>query len=147
MGSNPCLTFLLVYSPIVTIALIITSSLLATNHSAVVCKGEQGEEVVVNHYAVVDASKDEVFEGQPEENCKCHCNCKTEEMITGVEVFLLTSVGILIISLTVYSCLALRYCILKQKKHNVQMAEAEAQKIRDENDKIEKQDLILKCSS
>ena len=138
MGSNPCLTFLLVYSPIVTIALIITSSLLATNHSAVVCKGEQGEEVVVNHYAVVDASKDEVFEGQPEENCKCHCNCKTEEMITGVEVFLLTSVGILIISLTVYSCLALRYCILKQKKHNAQMAEAEAQKIQEENDKIEK---------
>ena len=49
-------------------------------------------------------------------------------MVTGVEVFLLTSVGNLIISLTVYSCLALRYCILKQKKLNAQMAEAETQK-------------------
>ena len=94
-----------------------------------VCKGEQGEEVVVNHYAVVDASKDEIVVGEPEKDCKCHCNCKTEEMVTGVEVFLLTSVGILIISLTVYSCLALPYCILKRKKLNAQMAEAEAQKI------------------
>ena len=62
-----------------------------------------------------------------------------EEIITGVEVFILTSVGILILSLTVYSCIALRYCILKQKKHNAEMAEAEAQKIKEENDKIEKE--------
>ena len=48
----------------------------------------------------------------------------------------MTSVGILIISLTVYSCIALWYCILKQKKHNAQMAEAKAQKIKEENDKI-----------
>ena len=139
MGSNPCLTFLLVYSALITIALIVTSSLLATSHSTVVCKGGQGgEEVVVNHYAVVDASKDEIEEGQPEQ-CKCHCNCKQEEVITGVEVFLLTSVGIIIVSLTVYSCLALRYCILKQRKLNVQMAEAEAQRVREENDRLEKE--------
>ena len=111
MGSNPCLTFLLVYSATVSIALIFSSSLLATNHSTVVCK-----EVFVNHYTVVDASKDEIVEAQPEDTCKCHCNCKTEEMITGVEVFILTSVGILLLSLTVYSCIALRYYILKQKK-------------------------------
>ena len=35
-----------------------------------VCKGEQGEEAVVNHYAVVDASKDEIVEGEPEKDCK-----------------------------------------------------------------------------
>ena len=130
---------MLVYSALITIALIVTSSLLATSHSTVVCKGGQGgEEVVVNHYAVVDASKDEIEEGQPEQ-CKCHCNCSQEEVITGVEVFLLTSVGIIIVSLTVYSCLALRYCILKQRKLNVQMAEAEAQRVREENDRSEKE--------
>ena len=73
MSSNPCLTYFLVYSGIVTIALIITSALLATSHTTVVCTGD-GEEVVVNHYSVVDESKDEVVEGQPEE-CKCHFNC------------------------------------------------------------------------
>ena len=90
MGSNPCLTFLLVYSATVSIALIITSALLATNHSTVVCKDEQGEDVVVIHYAVVDTSEDETVEAQPEDTCKWHCYCKTEEMITGVEVFILT---------------------------------------------------------
>ena len=84
MSSNPCLTFLLVYSALITIALIVTSSLLATNHSTVVCKGGKGgEEVVVNHYAVVDASKDEIDEGKPEQ-CKCHCNCSQKEVITGI---------------------------------------------------------------
>ena len=86
MGSNPCLTFLLVYSATVSIALIITSALLATNHSTVVCKGRAR----LQGYAVVDASEDETVEAQPEDTCKCHCNCKTEEMITGVEVFILT---------------------------------------------------------
>ena len=69
MASNPCLTFLLVYSGIVTITLIITSALLVTTHTKVVCKGD-GEEVVVNHYSVVDESKDEVEEGESEEPCK-----------------------------------------------------------------------------
>ena len=125
MSSNPCLTFLLVYSALITIALMVTSTLLATNHSTVVCKGGKGgEEVVVNHYAVVDASKDEIDEGKPEQ-CKCHCNCSQEEVITGLEVFVVTSVGIIIIAITVYSCLALRYCILKQRKLNVQLAMAE----------------------
>ena len=45
---------------------VVTSTLLATNHSTVVCKGGKGgEEVVVNHYAVVGASKDEIDEGKP----------------------------------------------------------------------------------
>ena len=65
MASNPCLTFLLVYSALVSIALIITSVLLATAHTTVVCTGD-GKEVVVNHYAVVDDSQDEVDEGEEE---------------------------------------------------------------------------------
>ena len=86
MGSKPYLTFLLVYSATVSIALIITSALHATNHSTVVCKGRAR----LQGYAVVDASEDEIVGAQPEDTCKCHCNCKTEEMITGVEVFILT---------------------------------------------------------
>ena len=139
MSSNPCLTFLLVYSALITIALMVTSTLLATSHSTVVCKGGKGGEVVeVNHYAVVDASKDEIDEGKPEQ-CKCHCNCSQKEVITGIEVFVVTSVGIIIIAITVYSCLALRYCILKQRKLNVQLAMAEAQRVREENDRLEKE--------
>ena len=123
MASNPCLTFLLVYSALITIALMVTSTLLATNHSTVVCKGggEGGEEVTVNHYAIVDASKDEIDE-KPEQPCKCQCNCKQEELITGIEVFTVTVLGIIITAILVYSCLALRYCILKQRKINVQLA-------------------------
>ena len=86
----------------------------------------------------IKGDEDEVEEGQPEQ-CKCHCNCKQEEVITGVEVFLLTSVGIIIISLTVYSCLALRYCILKQRKLNVQLALAESKRVQEENEKQEKE--------
>ena len=140
MGSNPCLTFLLVYSALITIALMVTSTLLATNHSTVVCKGgEGGEEIVVNHYAVVDASKDEIDEDKPEQPCKCHCNCRQEEMITGIEVFVVTAVGIIIIAITVYSCLALRYCILKQRKLNVQLALAEEKRLQEESEKQEKE--------
>ena len=116
MTSNPCLTFLLVYSALVSIALVITSALLATAHTTVLCTGE-GEEVVVNHYAVVDNSQDEVDEGE-EEPCKCHCNCDSEEMITAVKVIILTSVGILVLSLITYTCIALRHFILKGKKCN-----------------------------
>ena len=87
MASNPCLTFLLVFSALVSIALVITSALLATAHTTVLCSGD-GEEVVVNHYAVVDNSQEEFDEGK-EEPCNCHCNCETEEMITVVKVFIL----------------------------------------------------------
>ena len=139
MGSNPCLTFLLVYSALITIALLVTSTLLATNHSTVVCKGggEGGEEVIVNHYAVVDASKDEI-DDKPEQ-CKCHCNCKQEELVTGIEVFIVTAVGIIIIAIMIYSCLALRYCILKQRKLNVQLALAEEKRLQEESEKQEKE--------
>ena len=95
MSSNPCLTFLLVYSAIVSIALIITSALLATSHSTLVCKGDGGEEVVVHHHSVVEESKDKVVEGQPEDSCKCHCNCQSEDLVTAGEIFILTCVGIL----------------------------------------------------
>ena len=140
MGSNPCLTFLLVYSALITIALMVTSTLLATNHSTVVCKGggEGGEEGIVNHYAVVDASKDEI-DDKPELPCKCHCNCRQEELVTGIEVFIVTAVGIIIIAITVYSCLALRYCILKQRKLNVQLALAEEKRLQEESEKQEKE--------
>ena len=113
MASNPCLTFLLVYSTLVSIPLVITSALLATAHTTMVWIGDR-EEVVVNHYAVVDNSQDEVDVGE-EEPCKCHCNCESEEIITAVEVFILTSVGILVLSLITYTCIALRHFILKGK--------------------------------
>ena len=71
-SSNPCLTLFLVYSGIVTIALVITASLLGTNHTSVVCSGD-GTEVQVNHYSVVDESQDDVKEGVSDEpECKCH---------------------------------------------------------------------------
>ena len=76
--------------------------------------------MVVNHYSVVDESKDEVEEGESEEPCKCHCNCESEDMVTAVEAFILTAVGILVLSLTVYSCIALRFFILKRKKRNTE---------------------------
>ena len=140
MGSNPCLTFLLVYSALITIALMVTSTLLATSHSTVVCKGggEGGEEVIVNHYAVVDASKDEI-DDKPELPCKCHCNCSKEELITGIEVFIVTAIGMIIMAIIVYSCLALRYCILKQRKLNVQLALAEEKRLQEESEKQEKE--------
>ena len=118
MASNPCLTILLVYSALITISLIITSALLATNHGhSVVCSGEGGDgEVVVTHYPVVDNSHDEVEEGEPGEVCQCHCDCKKEELITAVELFTLTSVGILVLAVTIYSCLGMR-CYSEKKKN------------------------------
>ena len=71
-----------------------------------VCSGD-GTEVLVEHYSIVDESHDDVKEGKvSDEPCKCHCNSKTEELVTGVKVFILTCVGILVLSLTIYSCLA-----------------------------------------
>ena len=126
MASNPCLTISLVYSALVTIALIITSALLATNHTSMVCSGEGGDgEVVVTHYSVVDNSHDEVEEGEPGEICQCHCDCKKEELITAVEVFILTSVGILVLAVTIYSCLGMRYIILKRRKINAERIKLE----------------------
>ena len=139
MGSNPCLTLLLVYSGIVTIALVITTSLLGT-HTSVVCSGD-GTEVLVEHYSIVDNSHDDVKEGEasdePDEPCKCHCNCKTEELITGVEVFILTCLGVLILSLTIYSCLAFRFVILKKRKVNQMRIQAEADRAKRESEQLE----------
>ena len=66
-------------------------------------------------------------------------NANVTEIAARIEVFVVTSVGIIIIAITVYSCLALRYCILKQRKLNVQLAMAEAQRVREENDRQEKE--------
>ena len=130
MATNPCLTILLVYSALVTISLISTSALLATNHTSVVCSGEGGDgEVVVTHYSVVDNSHDEVEEGEPGEICQCHCDCKKEELITAVEVFILTSVGILVLAVTIYSCLGMRYIILNRGKINAERIKLETEKI------------------
>ena len=90
--SNPCLTFLLVYSAAITIALIITGALLGTTHNSVVCaEGDTG--VQVTHYSIVDDSQDIVEGDGSDEPIKCHCNhacnCKTEQLIMGVEIFLI----------------------------------------------------------
>ena len=58
-SSNPCLTILLVYSALVTIALIVTGSLLGTTHSSVTCAGGDTG-VQVTHYSFVDESQDNV---------------------------------------------------------------------------------------
>ena len=140
MGSNPCLTVLLVYSGIVTIGLIITASLLGTSHTSVVCSGD-GTEVLVEHYSIVDNCHDDVKEGEAaeerDEPYTCHCNCKTEELITGVEVFILTCLGILILSLTIYSCLAFRFMILKKRKVNQLRLQAEQDRAKKEADQLE----------
>ena len=60
-------------------------------------------------------------------------------MVTAVEAFILTAVGILVLSLTVYSCIALRFFILKHKKRNIERAELEAEKVKEENERKEKQ--------
>ena len=54
-----------------------------------VCEG--GERMVeVNHYSVADFSEDEVNERTEEtENCKCHCKCGTENIITAAAIFIL----------------------------------------------------------
>ena len=62
-----------------------------------------------------------------------HCNCGTEEMITAVEVFILTSVWILVHSLITYTCIALRHFILKRKKQYSGRVCLEADRIKDED--------------
>ena len=112
--ANPCLTFLLVYAGITLIGLIITSALLATAHTTVVCEGD-GEVVEVNHYSVADFSSDEVAEGT-ENDCKCHCDCGGEKIITVALIFILIAVGIFPLSLTAYTCGLLHFHNRKHKK-------------------------------
>ena len=131
--SNPCLTFLLVYSAAITIALIITGALLGTTHNSVVCaEGDTG--VQVTHYSIVDDSKDIVEgDGSVEPvNCHCNhtCNCRKEEL----EIFLLTGVGILILALTAYTCVGVRMIILKRKKLIKLKKTAEQERINKENE-------------
>ena len=141
MASNPCLTFLLVYSAIITVSLIITSALLATNHGRnMVCNGSEVEEEIVNtHYSVFDNSEDDIGEKDLEKICQCHCNCKKEEIITGVEVFIITAMGILILGLIVYCCLGVRKIILKRKMINAERLRLENEQIEAENEKREKE--------
>ena len=60
-----------------------------------------------------------------------------EELITGVEVFILTCLGVLILSLTIYSCLAFRFVILKKRKVNQMRIQAEADRANRESEQIE----------
>ena len=137
-SSNPCLTFFLVYSATVTIALIITGSLLGTTHTSVTCAGGDTG-VQVTHYSFVDESQDNVEgEGSEEPLAKCHCNhtcnCKTEQLITGVEIFLLTCVSVLILALTIYTCVGIRMIILKRKKMVKMKKAAEQDRVKRENE-------------
>ena len=90
--------------------------------------------MVVEHYAIVDESHDDVEEGELSEPCKC--SCKTEGLVKAVEVFILTCVGILVLSLTIYSCLALRFVILKRRKSNKERVQHEADPQKEEKEKI-----------
>ena len=119
-SSNPCLTILLCYSALVTIALIVTGSLLGTTHTSVTCAGGDTG-VQVTHYSLLDQSEDNVEGDESEEPlAKCHCNhtcnCKTEQLITGVEIFLLSCVSVLVLALTIYTFVGIRHVILKRKK-------------------------------
>ena len=130
MASNPCLTFLLVYSGIVTVSLIITSALLGTNHGrTMVCSGGEVEEEIVNtHYSVFDNSEDDIGEKDLEKICQCHCSCAKEEIITGIEVFVVTTLGILILALMVYCCSGVRSIILERKKINEEQNRLETER-------------------
>ena len=137
-SSNPCLTILLVYSATVTIALIITGSLLCTTHTSVTCAGD-GTGVQVTHYSIVDESQDNVEGDESEEPlAKCHCNhtcnCKTEQLITGVEIFLPTCVSLLILALTIYTCVGIRIVILKRKKMVKMKKAAEQERVKRETE-------------
>ena len=140
-SSNPCLTILLVYSALCTIALIITGSLLGTTHTSVTCTGGDTG-VQVTHYSIVDDSQDSVEGDKTEESlAKCHCNhtcnCKTEQLITGVEIFLLTCVSLLILALTIYTCVGIRFIILKRKKVVKMKKAAEQERVKKENEQKE----------
>ena len=138
-SSNPCLTILLVYSATTTIALIITGALLGTHTSGIVtCTGETSG-VQVTHYSILDESQDTVEGDESEEPvAKCHCNhtcnCRTEQLITGVEIFLLTSASILILALTIFTCVSIRTIILKRKKLVKQKKAAEIERVKRDNE-------------
>ena len=138
-SSNPCLTILLIYSAICTIALTITGSLLGTTHASVTCTGgDTGVEIT--HYSILDESVDSVEEVEdPLKACHCNhtCNCKTEQIITGVEIFLLTCVSLLVLALTIYTCVAVRVVILKRKKLIKQKKTSEQERLRKENEQME----------
>ena len=119
-SSNPCLTILLCYSALVTIALIVTGSLLGTTHTSVTCAGGDTG-VQVTHYSLLDQSEDNVEGDESEEPlAKCHCNhtcnCKTEQLITGVEIFLLSCVSVLVLALIIYTFVSIGQIILKRKR-------------------------------
>ena len=140
-NSNPCLTILIAYSALVTIALIITGSLLGTTHSSVTCAGGDTG-VQVTHYSLLDESQDNVEgEGSEEPLAKCHCmhtcNCKTEQLITGVEIFLLSCVSVLVLALTIYTFAGIRHIILKRKKMVKQKQAAEQERVRKQNEQAQ----------
>ena len=91
------------------------------------------------HYSVFDNSHDDIGEKDLEKICQCRYNCKKEELITGVEVFTITAMGILILGLTVYCCLGVRKIILKRKKINAERLRLENEQIEAENEKREKE--------
>ena len=142
-SSNPCLTVLLVYSALCTIALIITGSLLGTTHTNVTCTGGGDTGVQVTHYAIVDESQDSVEGDKTEEslkpNCHCNhtCNCKNEKFVTAVEIFLLTCVSLLVLALTIYTCIGIRVIILKRKKMIRQKKITEQERVEKENEQRE----------
>ena len=140
-SSNPCLTILLCYSALVTIALIVTGSLLGTTHTSVTCAGGDTG-VQVTHYSLLDQSEDNVEGDESEEPlAKCHCNhtcnCKTEQLITGVEIFLLSCVSVLVLALTIYTLVGIRHVILKRKKVVKQKEAAEQERVRKENEQAQ----------
>ena len=55
-------------------------------------------------------------------------------MITGVEIFLLTCVGILILALTIYTCVCIRMIILKRKKMVKMKKAAEQDRVKRETE-------------
>ena len=140
-SSNPCLTILLCYSALVTIALIVTGSLLGTTHTSVTCAGGDTG-VQVTHYSLLDQSEDNVEGDESEEPlAKCHCNhtcnCKTEQLITGVEIFLLSCVSVLVLALTIYTLVGIRHVILKRKKVVKQKEAAEQERVRKEHEQAQ----------
>merc|ERR1712208_62554 len=106
--------------------------------TSITCAGD-GTGVQVTHYSFVDESQDNV-EGEESEEplAKCHCNhtcnCKTEQLITGVEIFLLSCVSVLILALTIYTFVGIRQIILKRKKMVKMKKAAEQDRVKRENE-------------
>ena len=73
-----CLTVLLVYASVTSIALVIVSGLLATAHkTAVVCKGDE-ELIEITHDSALDSSYVTVEEN---EVGKVTCNCGERKLL------------------------------------------------------------------